>query len=239
MAVRPTLLSFVQAPSTSFPSTLPVGYANTCLFLPTPSLSGIQRRRACLLLSSSLASVHAHDLSSTAATSDHLATMSQPVLADCRPRHTKATVDFLKRFTDQETQRRIANQPKPFSAQEHADLRKQLKNVNFIKPRYADETEINIAVVCRKWKRYCQEQNLGEWQAALKNVTRVTMMSFFLRISEWSIGKIKSWGTTQVYIRQFQQLYTTVAGRYMDRNDAKELFYNDANTDWASSTTRS
>ncbi|KAK2777398.1 FluG domain-containing protein [Colletotrichum kahawae] len=169
--------------------------------------------------------------------------MSQPVLADCRPQQTKATVDFLKRFTDQETQRRIANQPKPFSAEEHADLRKQLKNVNFIKPRYADETEINIAVVCRKWKRfaawisyfvslltdlynnsYCQEQNLGEWQAALENVTRETMMSFFLRISEWSIGKIKSWGTTQVYIRQFQQLYTTVAGRYMDRNDAKELY---------------
>ncbi|KAL4404040.1 FluG domain-containing protein [Colletotrichum abscissum] len=150
--------------------------------------------------------------------------MSQPMLADCRPQQTKATVDFLKRFTDQETQRRIANQPKPFSAEEHADLRKQLKNVNFIKPRYADETEINIAVVCRKWKRYCQEQNLGEWQAALENVSRETMMSFFLRISEWSIGKIKSWGTTQVYIRQFQQLYTTVAGRYMDRNDAKELY---------------
>lgn len=97
---------------------------------------------------------------------------------------------------------------------------------------------------------YCQEQNLGEWQAALKNVTRETMMSFFLRISEWSIGKIKSWGTTQVYIRQFQQLYTTVAGRYMDRNDAKELykvstncgsqqFHNDADMGWASSTTRS
>ncbi|KAK1446546.1 FluG domain-containing protein [Colletotrichum tamarilloi] len=176
--------------------------------------------------------------------------MSQPMLADCRPQQTKATVDFLKRFTDQETQRRIANQPKPFSAEEHADLRKQLKNVNFIKPRYADETEINIAVVCRKWKRYCQEQNLGEWQAALENVSRETMMSFFLRISEWSIGKIKSWGTTQVYIRQFQQLYTTVAGRYMDRNDAKELykvstdcgsrqFYNHADMGWASSTARS
>lgn len=97
---------------------------------------------------------------------------------------------------------------------------------------------------------YCQEQNLGEWRAALKNVARETMMSFFLRISEWSMGKIKSWGTTQVYIRQFQQLYTTVAGRYMDRNDAKELykvstncgsrqFHNDADMGRASSTTRS
>ncbi|TIC97035.1 hypothetical protein CH35J_007397 [Colletotrichum higginsianum] len=128
------------------------------------------------------------------------------------------------RFTDQGAQRRIANQPKPFSAEEHADLRKQLRNVNFIKPRFADETEINIAVVCRKWKRYCKEQNLGEWQTALENVTRETMMSFFLRVSEWSKGKIKSWGTTQVYIRQFQQLYNTVTGRSMDRNDAKELY---------------
>ncbi|KAI3558859.1 FluG domain-containing protein [Colletotrichum abscissum] len=71
------------------------------------------------------------------------ATISQP-----------STVDFLKRLTDQETQRRIANQPKPFSAEEDADPRKQLKNVNFIKPRCADETEINIAVIYRKWKRF-------------------------------------------------------------------------------------
>ncbi|RYP68955.1 hypothetical protein DL771_006377 [Monosporascus sp. 5C6A] len=98
-----------------------------------------------------------------------------------------------------------ANRP---TAEEHAATRNQLKNVNFIKPRYADETEIDIAVVCRKWKRYCKEQKFGERQAALKPVTRETMMSFFLR----------------VYIRQFQQLYTCVAGRYIDRKDAKEPY---------------
>ncbi|KAK1657061.1 FluG domain-containing protein [Colletotrichum godetiae] len=169
--------------------------------------------------------------------------MPRSVLPDCRPTQTNATADFLKRFTDRERQQRTANQPKPFSAAEHAALRNQLKNVHFIKPKYSDETEINIAVVCRKWKRfvasnpepiflltdlqnnrYCKEQNFGEWQAALETVTRETMMSFFLRVSEWSIGKIKSWGTPQVYIRQFQQLYTNATGRYMDRNDVKELY---------------
>ena len=31
-------------------------------------------------------------------------------------------------------------------------------------------------------------------------------------------------GSVEEYIRQFQQLYTTVDGRYMDRNDAKEVY---------------
>lgn len=35
---------------------------------------------------------------------------------------------------------------------------------------------------------------------------------------------VKSWGTTELYIRQFQQLYTTKTGQYMDRNDAKEVY---------------
>ncbi|KAK2051231.1 FluG domain-containing protein [Colletotrichum caudatum] len=131
---------------------------------------------------------------------------------------------FLVQFTDRESQRRGVKHPQSLSVEDHAVLRGQLENVTFIKPRYADETEINIGVVRRKWIRYCEEQKLGEWQAALRNVTRGMMMSFFLRVSEWSIGRIKSWGTTQVYIRQFQQLFTTVSGRYIDRNDTKELY---------------
>lgn len=36
--------------------------------------------------------------------------------------------------------------------------------------------------------------------------------------------KITSWGSAEEYIRQFQQLYTTVNGQYMDRNDSKEVY---------------
>ncbi|KAK1973409.1 FluG domain-containing protein [Colletotrichum cereale] len=147
------------------------------------------------------------------------------------------------RFANHEKERRTANQPKPLSIEEHAALRNQLKNIKSIRPRRADETEINIAVICRKWKRfaarspdpdilltdvqnnrYCKEQELGNWQTALKAATREVMMSFFLRVSEWSVGKIKSWGTTQGYIRRFHQLYTDITGHYIDRNDAKELY---------------
>jgi hypothetical protein len=35
---------------------------------------------------------------------------------------------------------------------------------------------------------------------------------------------ITSWGSIEEYIRQFQQLYTTVNGRYMDRNHSKEVY---------------
>lgn len=47
-------------------------------------------------------------------------------------------------------------------------------------------------------------------------------MDFFLFVC--GNYNVKSWGTSHVYIRQFQQLYTTIAGRYVDRNDAKEVY---------------
>ena len=47
-------------------------------------------------------------------------------------------------------------------------------------------------------------------------------MDFFFHICE--TYNVKSSGTTKVYIRQFQQLYTYITGRYMDRNDAKEVY---------------
>lgn len=56
----------------------------------------------------------------------------------------------------------------------------------------------------------------------IKSVTRTTMQDFFLWVCE--AHSITSRGTLEEYIRQFQQLYTTIAGRFADRNDIKELY---------------
>ena len=37
------------------------------------------------------------------------------------------------------------------------------------------------------------------------------------------IYRTKSWGTSWEYFRQYKQLYTSVTGRFMDRNDSKEV----------------
>lgn len=59
--------------------------------------------------------------------------------------------DFLKRFVAK--QNRVAKQPAPLSVEEHAAHRKKLARVCFIKPKFANGTEINIGVVFGKWKR--------------------------------------------------------------------------------------
>lgn len=35
--------------------------------------------------------------------------------------------------------------------------------------------------------------------------------------------KTKSWGTSWDYFRQYKQLYASVTGHYMDRNDSREI----------------
>jgi hypothetical protein len=70
-------------------------------------------------------------------------------------------------------------------------------------------------------RSYCTEMSLGDWKATIQNISRETMMDFFLFVCENS--KIKSRGSSEEYIRQFSQLHTTVTGRYIDRNDRKEL----------------
>lgn len=37
-------------------------------------------------------------------------------------------------------------------------------------------------------------------------------------------SNITLWGSTEEYIRQFQQLYTIINGRYIDRNHSKEVY---------------
>lgn len=63
---------------------------------------------------------------------------------------------------------------------------------------------------------------VGDWKVTIQSLTRATMQDFFLWVCE--THKIKSWGTSQEYIRQFQQLHTTITGRYPNRNDIKELY---------------
>lgn len=70
--------------------------------------------------------------------------------------------------------------------------------------------------------RYCTEKDVGEWKTTLEGLRRETTMDFFLFVCE--TYNIRSWGTSKVYIRQFQELYTTVTGRFMDRNDSKEVY---------------
>lgn len=70
--------------------------------------------------------------------------------------------------------------------------------------------------------RYCNDMKVGDWKVTISNITRSTMQDFFLWVCE--NYSISTWGTSKVYIRQFGQLYTTVTGRYPDRNDMKELY---------------
>ncbi|KAK0631107.1 hypothetical protein B0T17DRAFT_590377 [Bombardia bombarda] len=146
--------------------------------------------------------------------------------ATTRPR-SRATglldhdADFLNRFAAREEQAREAERPTPLTVQQHAKYRKKMEGVRFIKPKYAAETEVNVSGIFGKWKRYCDQMEVGDWEVTIQNLTRATMEDFFLWVCE--AHRIKSWGTSQEYIRQFQQLYTSVTGRYPDRNDIREL----------------
>ncbi|RKL20511.1 hypothetical protein BFJ72_g15059 [Fusarium proliferatum] len=71
-------------------------------------------------------------------------------------------------------------------------------------------------------RAYCADMKVGEWKATLENLDRGTTQDFLLYNCERY--KITSWGSGNEYIRQFQQLYTTVNGQYMDRNDTKEVY---------------
>ncbi|KAK4443297.1 hypothetical protein QBC34DRAFT_430912, partial [Podospora aff. communis PSN243] len=65
--------------------------------------------------------------------------------------------DFIKRFTERESQNRITKRrPKELTAAQCAGLRRQLRDIRFLKPAYADNSKINIAGILRKWKKYCE-----------------------------------------------------------------------------------
>ena len=61
---------------------------------------------------------------------------------------------FVDRFNARQAQNRAAKQKPTLSVKEHTAHQAQLGNVRFIKPRYSDQTEINISGIFKKWKRY-------------------------------------------------------------------------------------
>ncbi|KAJ5681616.1 FluG domain-containing protein [Penicillium maclennaniae] len=97
--------------------------------------------------------------------------------------------------------KQVTNRPAPLSVDQHAAHRKKMEDVRYIKPKYALETQINISTIQRKWQRYCEEMNFGDWKEKIKRIHRTLMQDFFL----W-------------------QLYTNVTGSFVDRNDMKEVY---------------
>src|SRR6478609_2673197 len=61
---------------------------------------------------------------------------------------------FLERFNARQAQNRAAKQKPTLSVEEHAAHRAQLGKVRFIKPRYSEQTEINVSGIFNKWRRY-------------------------------------------------------------------------------------
>ncbi|KAI0123761.1 hypothetical protein BJ170DRAFT_93813 [Xylariales sp. AK1849] len=80
---------------------------------------------------------------------DHASNPSTPsstIAVQGRPRTNGAPdhADFLRRVAGRHTNSNITMRPTPLSAKEHATPRKQLKRVQYIKRKYAAETEINV-----------------------------------------------------------------------------------------------
>ncbi|EJP61685.1 FluG domain-containing protein [Beauveria bassiana ARSEF 2860] len=111
-------------------------------------------------------------------------------------------LDFLQFQRAKQLER--APKPTPLSAEQHAANRECLSTVRFVKPKYSAETEINVSGIFGRWKRYCSEKEVGDWRATIVNLTRATTMDFFLFVC--GNYNVRSWG------------------RYMDRNDAKEVY---------------
>lgn len=69
--------------------------------------------------------------------------------------------------------------------------------------------------------RYCDAAELGDWKQVILKADRAMAMDFLDYLCErW---KIISEGTSWEYWRQYKQLYSSVTGRYVDRNDAREV----------------
>ncbi|KAN0087003.1 hypothetical protein V8E54_000691 [Elaphomyces granulatus] len=101
-------------------------------------------------------------------------------------------------------------------------LRQKLKESSFLNPDYADNTKIHIAGILRKWKKYCETVKLKAcWRKAIEEADRAMSMDFLLHLCE--TYKIQSWGTSWEYFRQYKQLYASVTGKLIDRNDSNEV----------------
>ncbi|KAI0467045.1 FluG domain-containing protein [Xylaria cf. heliscus] len=130
--------------------------------------------------------------------------------------------DFPRRVANKEADSRVIKRPAPLSTRQHAAHHEQLRPVQYIKQKYAIETEINATGIFGKWKRYCAEMVVGDWKLTIESLDRETLIDSSLFV--WENYKTKSRGSSQEYIRRFSRPHTTSAGRYVDRNRTKELY---------------
>ncbi|RYP47302.1 hypothetical protein DL768_006604 [Monosporascus sp. mg162] len=131
--------------------------------------------------------------------------------------------DFIQRFTEQEARDRTAkrNRPQPLTAEQCAALRTQVTRKGFFKPRSADTTKRNTTGILGKRKRYGEFSKLGPWEGAIKKADMSTATDFV----DWICDnhRITSEGSSWEYFRQYQQLYTDINSRYMDKNDCRVI----------------
>ncbi|KAI1305758.1 hypothetical protein F5Y03DRAFT_384421 [Xylaria venustula] len=143
-------------------------------------------------------------------------------MAPIRPNGgARHNAEFIKRFAEREAQRRDARRKVPLTATQRAARREKLRQIRFLTPADAECTQVNIAGMLRKWKRYCDSAKLGPWLNAIQKADRATAMDFLDHLCE--NYKITSWGTSWEYFRQYKQLYARKAGKHMDLNDSKEV----------------
>ncbi|KAI0876768.1 hypothetical protein GGS24DRAFT_513091 [Hypoxylon argillaceum] len=107
------------------------------------------------------------------------------------------------------------------TAVQRAVRREKLREICSLKPTDAECTQVNIAGMLRKWKKYCEAVKSELWLNVIQKADRVTAMDFFDYLCEKY--KITSWGTSWEYFRQYKQLYNRMTGRPMDTNDSKEV----------------
>ncbi|WVO16389.1 hypothetical protein L204_104064 [Cryptococcus depauperatus] len=145
--------------------------------------------------------------------------------------------DFIQSFTQREAQQRAIQKPERFDPADHIALRQQIGQVRFINPDYAPATKVNISTLLAKRQLYCcfvagrlegsspgaweADMTTFDWMSPLFSVDRTVSMSFLYWICD--NYRIKSWGTSWEYFRQFKQLYINVVRRSMDKNDSKEV----------------
>lgn len=80
-----------------------------------------------------------------------LVTMLRPAKRP-RPGPPSHHEDFLKHLAIKKAQRKAKKQA-PLSAEAHAANRQRLSKVRFVKPKYSQETQINVSGIFRKWTR--------------------------------------------------------------------------------------
>jgi hypothetical protein len=74
---------------------------------------------------------------------------------------------------------------------------------------------------CSLFASYCKANDLGCWKAAINKADRAMAMDFLDHMCErWNI---QSEGTSWEYWRQYKQLYASVTGQFVDRNDNREV----------------